>query len=234
MVAAKSSQFIIEWEAKGLTDAVSTSPPSSVKRKRCNSDSLPKRLLICDLNGVLVLKKASAATYVRPSAGDFLRRMSRYFTLGIWSSGKRKTIKAILKKVLPQSDVPFLFVWTQEKCDHVDGVFQKHLPKLWNTFPAYSARNTVMLPYHEEYHRELHQILLDDSMAKCSMNPAHTSIHPPPYEGKVGDAELVEGSRLCQYLISLSESNQDIPDFIREQPFDTPTTSRSTVSNGLL
>ena len=143
MVAAKSSQFISEWEAKDHHDA-SPSQPNTIKRRRYNSDTPPQKLLVCDLNGVLVLKKSSPATYVRPNAAEFLRLMSRYFTIGIWSSAQRKTIKTILKKLLPRGDVPFLFVWSQEKCELVNGVFHKPLQKVWNTFPVFNARNTVI------------------------------------------------------------------------------------------
>ena len=142
-MAAKSSQFIFELESKDHDNNSSTSPLST-KRRRCNPEPSTQRLLICDLNGVLVLKKSSPATYRRPFAAEFLRLMSKHFTIAIWSSARRKTIKAILKKVLPQNDMPFLFVWSQEKCELVNGVFHKPLQKVWNTFPAFNARNTVL------------------------------------------------------------------------------------------
>ena len=66
------------------------------------------------------------------------------------------------------------------------------------------------------------------------MNPAHTSIHPPPYEGKLGDTELSEGSRLCQYLIAMAESGQNVTDFIREQPFEATASVGSSAVNGIL
>ena len=117
---------------------------SGVKRRRLNSEEALPRLLVCDLNGVLVLKKSNSSTTVRPNAAEFLRTMSKYYTLGIWSSGRRKTVKSIMKKVLPQDDVQFLFVWSQEKCELINGFLHKHLKKVWDTFPAFNASNTVM------------------------------------------------------------------------------------------
>ncbi len=49
-----------------------------------------------------------------------------------------------------------------------DLVFEKHLPKIWETYPLWSASNTL---------------LIDDSPEKCSMAVGN-AIHPPPLHGR--------------------------------------------------
>lgn len=49
-----------------------------------------------------------------------------------------------------------------------DLVFEKHLPKIWEAYPLWSARNTL---------------LIDDSPEKCSMAVGN-AIHPPPLHGR--------------------------------------------------
>lgn len=82
-----------------------------------------KKLLILDLNGVLLKKadKNSKRISLRPHVHSFLQHMSELFYLAVWTSGRADTMhKAMLS--LFQTDrykEKLVFYWTQNECTYI-------------------------------------------------------------------------------------------------------------------
>ncbi len=50
----------------------------------------------------------------------FLTYLSEHFTLAVWSSAKKKTLRYLIQKLIPpEVSERLLFVWGQERCDYV-------------------------------------------------------------------------------------------------------------------
>ncbi|XP_065875566.1 uncharacterized protein [Euphorbia lathyris] len=74
-----------------------------------------KKLLILDLNGVLICSRTGLH---RPHITPFMKFCFDNFTVAIWSSKMRKNIDKILPKIRRSltDEVQMLFVWGQEHC----------------------------------------------------------------------------------------------------------------------
>ncbi len=120
----------------------------------------------------------------------FLSSLKEHFTLAIWSSAKKKTVKELARMLFPEKILrELLFIWGQEKCEkkaHEEGassqigddlpdrkaaykgiIFLKHLSKVWHEHPLWNKSNTL---------------LLDDSPDKCQKY-IENCLHPPPILG---------------------------------------------------
>ena len=123
----------------------------------------------------------------------FLESSREYYTLAIWSSAKKKTVKSLTRMLFPEKILrELLFVWGQDKCECVDVknlhgegiltiamvpfqklhaykgiIFMKHLSKVWHEYPMWNKSNTL---------------LLDDSPEKCQKF-MENCLHPPPILG---------------------------------------------------
>jgi len=59
-----------------------------------------KRLLIFDLNKVLISKVKNTSFYhIRPFASEFLHDLSKVYTFAVWTSMKKNTVKKIIKSL---------------------------------------------------------------------------------------------------------------------------------------
>lgn len=101
-------------------------------------------------------------------------------------------------------------------------VFEKHLPKIWESYPLWSANNTL---------------LMDDSPEKCPMAVAN-AIHPPPLHGRIWNGDSKNGEdqdnqkRQTLFFEKLVSFWADSPH--REQPFKDDVAeqeSRGTLKN---
>jgi len=53
---------------------------------------------------------------------SFLQYLNEHYTLAVWSSAKKKTVKTLVRMLFPEKiEQQLLFVWGQEKCNCVDG-----------------------------------------------------------------------------------------------------------------
>jgi hypothetical protein len=184
----------------------------------------PDKLLILDLNKVLIYRKPySSAFVVRPHALDFVQRMSKLFVLALWSSAKKDTIRKICNKLFIPKEFcrsRFLFTWSQEKCDIIDAadagapvnsraasyygdavkpLMRKDLAEVCKVYPEYKNKC----------------LLMDDSSYKAVLNCQGSMIVPRPYEPSEEDEEdtddeLKEGSDLCLRLERLAATDGEL------------------------
>lgn len=216
----------------------------------------PRVLLILDLNHLLCERhprdaprpseqelQSHAHTYVqhgqalvweRPYAASFIDWCMTRFTLALWSSGKRRNIEPIVRRLLTRQQLNhMLFIWGQEECtidEHVmvavseadeactrsgthaaqqKPLIRKDLVRVWKRWPAWDPTCTV---------------LVDDDPIKCSHNVANTAIHPvkwralQPPEGSTD--ELAPHGSLCRFLGLLLDA-EDTQHFMRDHPYYT-------------
>jgi len=149
---------------------------SNVPNRILNMYLVPRKLLVFDINKVLLHRQAKSSFFkIRPHAYAFIAGMSQRYTLAVWTSMTKKSAKPILADLFPPQHIPLLFNWYQNRCHSIpnelvpDGkpLFLKELSRVWAEFSQFNESNTI---------------LLDDTSEKCARNPPHTSIQPCPYE----------------------------------------------------
>jgi hypothetical protein len=202
--------------------------PEVLKKKKPKKEKVkpvkPDKLLILDLNKVLIYRKPYSSNFVvRPHALEFVQRMSKLFVLALWSSAKKDTIKKICNKLFMPNEFcrsRFLFTWSQEKCDIIDAadadaavnsraasyygdavkpLIRKDLAEVCKVYPEYKNKC----------------LLMDDSSYKAILNCQGSMIVPRPYEPSEEDEEdtdeeLKEGSELCLRLERLAATDGDL------------------------
>lgn len=125
---------------------------------------LPKRLLIFDLNKVLINRNKGCVDYIpRPHVQQFLQDMSERYTLAVWSSMKRNSAVKVLNELFTIPQVDLLFAWFQNRCvvikheteldpqeqtgdplfDTIKPTFYKKLSQVWLQYPQFNESNTV-------------------------------------------------------------------------------------------
>lgn len=128
--------------------------------------------------------------YRRPYLDDFLRTMSRYFQLAVWTSGTDDYAAAIANRILPVDLDAFRFVWGRSRCTYrwqeaqEDFIYEKRLQKL-----------------KKRGYRLERMLLLDDSREKCAYNYGN-AVYVRPWFGDEADQEL---KLLSEYLPSLAQ-----------------------------
>ena len=109
------------------------------------------------------------ARYVwkRPHLEDFLNYCFETYTVAVWSSARRYNVDLLCNFLFtPEQRQQLLFKWDQSNCVKVEPnpdpqeankpLFEKHLSHVWEAFPQYSAKSTV---------------IVDDSPLKMRHNP---------------------------------------------------------------
>lgn len=204
-----------------------------------------KKLLILDLNGVLVdidnfqlnypkpdTSVAGKAVYKRPFCDDFLKFCFERFHVGVWSSRKKKNLHAVLNFVMGDHKKNLLFCWDQSNCtvtgfSTVDNrhkpLFLKEVKKLWD-------KEEPDLPWEKGEFTPSNTLLLDDSPEKALLNPDYTAIFPWTYHFKDDyDNSLGPGGDLRVYLEGLAKSD-NIPLYVQEHPFGQCAITRANPS----
>ena len=128
MKASESeSKDVSEGGSEGVSGDVSkqaiesSMQNESIKITECKSGE--KKLLIMDLNGVLLRKggKKCKSITLRPHVHAFMRHMSGLFHLAVWTSGRadtmHKAMLALFEKDRYKEDL--MFYWTQKECIYV-------------------------------------------------------------------------------------------------------------------
>ncbi|KAL3680126.1 hypothetical protein R1sor_023082 [Riccia sorocarpa] len=135
------------------------------------SDLLPRKLLILDVEGLLVYAEGFMDRSSKTAAGDVVgaKKGKALDTKERWTRNNRE-IRLVLKP----------------------------LKTLWERFPDFNARNTLLVDVHSY---------------RASANPEDTGIFPKPYTGSPSDKYLT--TVLLPYLEGLSQAF-DIREYVRE------------------
>lgn len=126
---------------------MSTSPSISPLQfaTKEEEESTPRRLLIFDINHVLMKK---GTLHVRPFVQDFFAELDGddHYTVAIWTATQmEKTEKSIDILFTPHQHNNLLFVWTHDSCTKLlDFQTTRSLAKVWTTFPQYGPDNTTV------------------------------------------------------------------------------------------
>ena len=140
-----------------------------------------RRLLIFDLNGVLLLRNrinknpdfviGNFYCYIRPGTRKFLKWAHHHFDVAVWSSTMPHNTIPIVQHIWGKKIKDLKFIFSQRQCTQTGTmpcgkpIFLKELRCVWEILPWYDETNTF---------------LIDDSPHKVVNNPPHTSIHPEP------------------------------------------------------
>lgn len=125
---------------------------SNVPNRMINMYLVPRKLLVFDINKVLLHRQAKSSFFkIRPHAYAFIAGMSQRYTLAVWTSMTKKSAKPILADLFPPQHIPLLFNWYQNRCHSIpnelvpDGkpLFLKELSKVWGEFSQFNESNTV-------------------------------------------------------------------------------------------
>ncbi|KAL5739234.1 hypothetical protein ACOSQ2_028414 [Xanthoceras sorbifolium] len=197
-------------------------------------DCLRKKLLILDLNGLLVdivsrppkdhkadAKIAKCAVFRRPFCLDFLRFCFERFEVAVWSSRIKKNVEKVVDYLMGDLKHKLLFCWDLSHCTatsfrtlenkHKVMVF-KELRRIWeNDDPNFSWKKGDF--------NESNTLLVDDSPYKGLLNPPHTAIYPYSYTFQdTSDHLLGPGGDLRVYLDGLAGA-ENVQKFVEQNPF---------------
>jgi hypothetical protein len=193
------------------------------------SQRLPRRLVVLDLNGLLLyrillgksksvpdehIKTAEKVNkfyaWRRPHVDEFLDFMFDSFAVAVWSSAMMHNTTKLIDFVFGGRRRKLVFEWDQRRCDEVQHpnpnekkpLFLKRLSKVWAAFPEWNETNTL---------------LVDDTPAKARDNPPHLIYSPPEWTilSDRGDDDLgPEGAIYC-YLRELRDWHGNVCDFVK-------------------
>ncbi|KAL3694658.1 hypothetical protein R1sor_008309 [Riccia sorocarpa] len=208
------------------------------------SDLLPRKLLILDVEGLLVYAEGFMERTAKTAAGDairskkvirrndveeFITRCFDLFDLALWTCTDSNALREYMFYLFSGEQYDkLLFKWdhgkaldTNEKRTRNNQQIRlllKPLKTVWERFPNFNARNTLLVDIHP---------------FRASVNPEDTGIFPVPYTGSHSDTYLT--TVLLPYLEGLSQAF-DIREYVREhvlQGSQRPLHFRAT-SRGLL
>lgn len=167
------------------------------------------KLLILDLNGILVDKKyipssekyefcegeehfsfGDFVVFLRKGCLSLLRSLSEKYTLAIWSSTHRKNVEKILENFLPEYKNLFKFVWCREKTllDPEYDIEEKN-----TTIKKFDTIKPIDLIIHDPILNEnrmwgLKNILIvDNSESKLRFNDSKNTLIIPLFDAEKRD-----------------------------------------------
>ncbi|XP_065858820.1 uncharacterized protein [Euphorbia lathyris] len=204
---------------------------------------LKKKLLVLDLNGLLVdivsnppkgcrgdIKVRRQAIFKRPFCVEFLEFCFERFEVGLWSSRMKRNIDSIVDCLLGDIKHKFLFSWDLSHCTSTQfkTLENKHKPLVFKELRRIWEKCFPGLPWEKGYYNESNTLLLDDSPYKALLNPANTAIFPYPYQYQdKTDNALGHGGELRAYLEELAES-ENVQNFVEQHPLgQNPITKKS-------
>ena len=208
------------------------------KLKQGEGDSIPQggsksKLLIFDLNKVLIYRRTFEHFDVRPFMYEFLNHFGEIYDIALWTSATKSTRKRICDYLFPGLEQShFKFLWDQRHCDIQD------IKKVDNELDyssdetkgagngsgdgrekngerdslgfAYASTKPLITKPLSKVHLEFPQyldntLIVDDTAEKCLMNPESSRIHPPPFLGDRNDAVLQPHGQLWNRLEELAK-----------------------------
>ncbi|XP_021743207.1 uncharacterized protein LOC110709304 [Chenopodium quinoa] len=220
-VEAKSNDIVIH-------DAKEENKLGLVALKKLGNLGVQKKLLVFDLNGLLIHRAhrgnkseiplnrqpdgvyKQRLVYRRPFLEEFMKFCHERFEVGIWSSAKDLAILSILVVLDQRSCTDSGFKSMEKK---YKALFFKELKKLWQT----SAPSKGGLIYSQS-----NTLLIDDEPYKGLLNPPNTGIYPNKYDaGNLTDDFLDPKRELCSYLEGLARA-EDVPSYVKGYRFGQP------------
>lgn len=202
------------------------------------------KLLVLDLNGLLVwrtpLQPRPGQTdglvgacyqhqpdvvtkrfciWRRPEAASFLEYVLSHFHVGIWSTAQRPNVDDILQALFTTAQREQLaFIMDQRDCTKVAGEWapgSRHKPLMFKDL------NRIWRRFDGFYHID-NTLLVDDDPYKAKHNPAHTSVHPPPWrdpDKQSADKFLAEKGVFRVFLEALRRYDGSVRTFVANQSF---------------
>ena len=188
-----------------------------------------KRLLILDINGVLVRRetfqphhnhsgqrggRAAKRSFVkRPHCDAFLDWAFANFNVGVWSCGKRETMEMELfagrPLVFTRSQNDSTSLWPRRSVVAIEKpLFLKELSRLWEADSRFHAGNTILLDNHAE---------------KFERNPVGTCVLVRDFVAENGESDdaLSLGGELVRHLTAMAQA-ADLAAYAREHASDAP------------
>ncbi|KAL3683595.1 hypothetical protein R1sor_001617 [Riccia sorocarpa] len=188
------------------------------------SDLLPRKLLILDVEGLLLYaegfmdrsSKTAARDVIgakkvirRNSVQEFITRCFELFDIALWTCSDSNLLYDYTYYLFSGEQYgKFLFKWDQGKALDTNErwtrnhreimLLLKPLKTVWETFLDFNARNTL---------------LVDVNPYRASANPEDIGIFPVPYTGSYSDQYLT--TVLLPYFEGLSQAF-DIREYVRE------------------
>ncbi|KAK9154908.1 hypothetical protein Sjap_002388 [Stephania japonica] len=215
-------------------DLKGASPDLCASIERVPSTIVKKKLLVLDLNGLLVdivsfvprgyrsdTRINKKDLFKRPFCDDFLKFCFEKFKIGVWSSRFKWNVDRVVDYVMGDRKNELLFCWDQSHCtdtgvmtieNSCKPLMLKELQKLWD-------KHDPDLPWELGEYNQSNTLLLDDSPYKALRNPPHTAIFPPPYSFSFqNDDSLGPGGDLRVYLEGLAMTD-DVQKYVEQHPF---------------
>ncbi|KAF9588642.1 hypothetical protein IFM89_014180 [Coptis chinensis] len=202
------------------------------------------KLLILDVNGLLlhignkldlpsdciVDKFISGKAILKGSfCVDFPKFCFQRFNVGVWSSRTKQNLDGVLDIVMGDMKSQLLLCWDQSHCsttgfytvdNNVKLLMLKELVKLWD-------KDDLNLPWEKRKYNESNSLLVDDSLYKALLNPAHTAIFPTSYDFRnKNDNSLRHGGDIRMYLEGLVTS-ENVQKYIKQHLFGQPAVIES-------
>ncbi|KAL3697856.1 hypothetical protein R1sor_011932 [Riccia sorocarpa] len=188
------------------------------------SDLLPRKLLILDVEGLLVYAEGFMERTAKTATGDaigskkiirrngveeFISRCFDLFDLALWTCTDSNALREYMFYLFSGEQYDkLLFKWDHGKALDTNErwtrnnqqirLLLKPLKTVWERFPNFNARNTLLVDIHP---------------FRASANPEDTGIFPVPYTGSYSNTYLT--TVLLPYLEGLSQAF-DIREYVRE------------------
>jgi len=171
------------------------------------SDGAVRRLVILDLNGLLIHRIherdtadldrdfLESATYYRPfyiwkrpHVDEFLNFLFQHFTVAVWTSAQKRNAENMIPLLLGNQSPPFLFVWDQSKCN-ADTLSEEQWAEELTKPPRKRRRRKRWLftkPLAKVWeafpeYNATNTLLIDDSVEKTIENPPGLFYCPPSW-----------------------------------------------------
>lgn len=158
-----------------------------------------EKLVILDLDETLIhasklklpidenFKYENYFIYIRPHLEFFLKEISKYYKIGIWSSADDTYVKDIVEHIKPKN-INFQIIWGRSKCSLKRDI----------TFDQYFYEKRIDKLKKQGF--RLEQILIvDDTPEKARTNYGN-AIYIKEYNGDVNDKELINLERYLHEL----------------------------------
>lgn len=204
--------------------------------------SASKKLLVLDVNGLLVAKYkrsdkgrpptsiggygvvGSSLVYKRPSCDAFLLFCLENFHVGIWSSMLEDNVHMVLDHIYRSSTkehqfeyMKHQFAFTMSQMDCTNTGFRNPEKRQQPLFLK-DLRNVWAMFRPGEFN-EKNTLLIDDTPYKALHNPPHTAIFPEAYIYDEADTFLM--GPLREFLVQLIDA-PDVQEFVESHPIGLP------------
>ncbi|XP_038876600.1 uncharacterized FCP1 homology domain-containing protein C1271.03c-like isoform X2 [Benincasa hispida] len=232
--------FGVHEEVNGLS-ILNLKPPLS----RPHNCQMRKKLLILDINGVLVdivspppkerkadINIARHAVFKRPFYLDFMKFCFERFEIGIWSSRNRKNVSRMVDYLMGDMKHGLLFCWDLSHCTASEfyTVEKKHKRLVFKQLRKVWEKQDPNLPWKQGEYNESNTVLVDDSPYKSLLNPPNTAVFPYSYTFlDEEDTSLSTRGDLRIYLEGLAEA-ENVQKYVGQNPFGQRPISEGSAS----